>query len=64
MPVPKKQRSKARCRTRRAVLGKIEAPNIIDCPQCAEPVLPHQVCPKCGYYRGRQVFEPKQKAKS
>jgi large subunit ribosomal protein L32 len=26
-----------------------------ECPQCHERKLPHQVCPHCGFYRGRQV---------
>ncbi|HOK78627.1 MAG TPA: 50S ribosomal protein L32, partial [Verrucomicrobiota bacterium] len=26
------------------------------CPQCAEPYIPHRVCPACGYYKGRQVI--------
>jgi large subunit ribosomal protein L32 len=54
MAVPKKRKSKARRDQRRSHF-KITAPNVIDCPQCTEPMLPHRVCPKCGYYKGRQV---------
>jgi len=25
------------------------------CTQCGEPVLPHRVCPNCGFYRNREV---------
>ena len=25
---------------------------------CSNLVLPHHVCPKCGFYRGRQVITP------
>ena len=25
------------------------------CPQCGAPKLPHHVCPKCGYYKDREV---------
>jgi len=27
------------------------------CAHCGQPVLPHQVCPNCGYYGGRQVID-------
>lgn len=26
------------------------------CSNCKAPVVPHRVCPDCGYYRGRQVI--------
>ncbi|MFH1146007.1 MAG: 50S ribosomal protein L32 [bacterium] len=25
------------------------------CPNCQAKILPHRVCPVCGYYKGRQV---------
>jgi large subunit ribosomal protein L32 len=25
------------------------------CTRCNEPVLPHRVCPNCGYYQNREV---------
>jgi large subunit ribosomal protein L32 len=56
MAVPKKKKSKARRNTRRSH-GKLTAPNVIDCSQCTEPMLPHRVCPKCGYYKGREVVQ-------
>jgi len=27
------------------------------CTSCFEPKPPHQVCPSCGSYKGRQVIE-------
>jgi large subunit ribosomal protein L32 len=27
------------------------------CTNCFEPKAPHQVCPSCGSYKGRQVLE-------
>jgi len=27
------------------------------CPHCRERMLPHRVCPNCGYYRGREVIK-------
>jgi large subunit ribosomal protein L32 len=27
------------------------------CPRCEQPVLPHRVCAKCGWYKGRTVVE-------
>ncbi|RME19319.1 MAG: 50S ribosomal protein L32 [Deltaproteobacteria bacterium] len=60
MAVPKKKKSKAKRDSRRGGHLKFRAPNVIDCPQCAEPMLPHRACPKCGFYKGRQVIEVKQ----
>jgi large subunit ribosomal protein L32 len=56
MAVPKKRKSKAKRDSRRSN-WKLKAPNVIDCPQCTEPMLPHRVCPKCGYYKGREVVQ-------
>ena len=56
MAVPKKKKSKAKRDSRRAN-WKLAAPRPIDCPQCTEPMLPHRVCPKCGYYKGREVVK-------
>jgi large subunit ribosomal protein L32 len=29
---------------------------LAECPHCHERKLPHQACPHCGYYRGREVI--------
>jgi len=61
MPLPKRRHSKTRGRKRRTNWS-LTAPNVIDCPHCHHPRLPHHVCPSCGYYNGRQVVEPKTEA--
>ncbi len=58
MPVPKKKRSRTRNKTRRAT-QTVKKPNVISCPQCGEPVLPHRVCYGCGYYKGKPMVEIK-----
>jgi large subunit ribosomal protein L32 len=30
------------------------------CSHCHEPKAPHQICPHCGFYGGRQVREVKE----
>jgi large subunit ribosomal protein L32 len=32
------------------------AVQVISCPKCKEPVLPHRACAACGYYNGREVI--------
>jgi len=56
MPNPKRRHSKSRGRKRRAhdALPRVTT---TACPNCQQPKLPHRVCPKCGYYGGRQVIE-------
>jgi large subunit ribosomal protein L32 len=56
MAVPKRKISKARRDKRRAANIKMTAPNIIECPQCHEPNVPHRVCAACGYYNGKEVI--------
>jgi large subunit ribosomal protein L32 len=61
MPNPKRRHSKARTRKRRAH-DALSAPQSSSCPHCREPRLPHRICPKCGYYNGRQVIEIEEEA--
>jgi len=42
---------------RRANHDKVTVPNLIACPNCQEPCIPHRVCPACGYYKGVKVKE-------
>ncbi|MCM8770380.1 MAG: 50S ribosomal protein L32 [Candidatus Omnitrophica bacterium] len=62
MALPKRRHSKMRGRKRRTH-WKLVPPNLVPCPQCKQLKLPHQVCPACGYYRGRQVVEIEVKEK-
>ena len=55
MGVPKRKTSKMRLRTRKAA-NRWHAPKLGKCPQCGASVLPHIVCPSCGYYNKRQVL--------
>jgi len=34
---------------------------LVPCPQCKNPKPPHQACPHCGTFRGRQVIPIKAK---
>lgn len=29
----------------------------MECSQCKSPKMPHRICPVCGYYNGKQVFD-------
>jgi large subunit ribosomal protein L32 len=42
---------------RRAQHDKVEAPNVVPCPSCSAPMVPHRVCPGCGFYKGRAVVK-------
>ncbi|MFW6256517.1 MAG: 50S ribosomal protein L32 [Bacillota bacterium] len=53
MAVPKKRTSKTRKRKRRTH-WKLDSPDIIECPNCEELILPHRICPECGHYRGEK----------
>ncbi len=54
--LPKKKVSKGR-RDRRRSHYAVKPPQLIFCPSCHKPTLPHRVCPHCGNYRGVKVLE-------
>jgi len=56
MPNPRRKHSKARTHKRRTG-DALRPQNVVECPQCHEPCLPHRVCPACGYYSGREVVQ-------
>ncbi|MEW6139647.1 MAG: 50S ribosomal protein L32 [Thermodesulfobacteriota bacterium] len=56
MPVPKKRVSRTR-RDKRRTHKSLTAVNLTKCSQCNEPVIPHRVCPSCGFYKDRTVIE-------
>jgi large subunit ribosomal protein L32 len=60
MPNPKKRHTGSSRNMRRA-MWRIPYPTVVECSQCHSFILPHQVCPTCGYYGGRMVMVPKEK---
>lgn len=54
-PLPKRKSTSGR-RDRRRSHDALKARNAVACPNCGEPRLPHRVCPKCGFYQGREVL--------
>jgi large subunit ribosomal protein L32 len=56
MPNPKRRHSKTRTAKRRTH-DALHPVAVGRCPQCHELKPPHQVCPSCGFYNGRQVRE-------
>jgi large subunit ribosomal protein L32 len=59
MANPKRKTSKAR-RDKRRTHWKLSAVNLSECSNCHQPKQSHRVCPHCGYYNGRMVYQPKE----
>jgi large subunit ribosomal protein L32 len=49
---------------RRAHHDKVAAPNVIPCPKCGDMMMPHRVCPACGFYKGRSVVKKDEQAET
>ena len=57
MAVPKRKTSHARKMKRRSSVWKLETPtNIVNCPNCGEPILAYRVCKACGFYKGEEII--------
>jgi large subunit ribosomal protein L32 len=54
-PLPKRKLSKGR-RDRRRSHDALQAVSLVQCSHCGEMRMQHTVCPKCGYYQGREVI--------
>ncbi len=54
--VPARRVSKTAKRARRTHLKK-EAPTVVACPNCGEPLMPHRACTKCGFYKGKEAVK-------
>ena len=58
MAVPRAKTSKARTKRRQGINMRLATPNLVACGNCGNLVMQHRVCPKCGFYHGRQVIAP------
>jgi len=56
MANPKRKHSKARRDKRRSANSKMYSSSLSICSNCKKPVMPHRVCPFCGYYKGKPVI--------
>ena len=56
MPVPKQRHTKSRRNKRRSHLA-LQSRVFSICPKCKRKVPSHQMCPNCGYYKGRLVID-------
>lgn len=61
MAVPKYKVSKAKAASRRSANMKLTPPTLTLCSKCGNLILPHRVCPKCGYYKGEQIIKVAEK---
>ncbi|MFN0116954.1 MAG: 50S ribosomal protein L32 [Elusimicrobiota bacterium] len=63
MANPKKKHTRMRRDMRRSANFKIVANSLSNCSQCGKGILPHRVCPYCGFYGGELILAPKQPKK-
>ncbi|MFB3884367.1 MAG: 50S ribosomal protein L32 [Thermodesulfobacteriota bacterium] len=55
MGLPKRRHSPSR-RDKRRTHDRLSQPSVSLCPQCHEPLQPHNICRHCGYYKGREII--------
>ncbi len=56
MAVPKRRTSKSVTRSRRSH-HSLPTLALVTCSNCQELKRPHLVCPKCGYYQGKEIIK-------
>lgn len=55
MGVPKRKTSRSR-RDKRRNHQRLTVPSLSICPQCGAAMLPHRICPSCGFYKEREII--------
>ena len=64
MAVQKSKKSQSKTNSRFAQWkNSLKAPTLVKCKQCQELKVAHEVCPKCGYYDGKQIIDTSAKEK-
>lgn len=58
MPTPKRKLSKSRRDMRSANKG-LKPKAVAACQTCQAPIIPHQACKECGYYKGTKILRTK-----
>ena len=59
MPNPRRKISRSKRDMRRqSWAGKMNMAHLSNCENCGEKKIPHNVCPHCGYYKGRAIYTP------
>lgn len=62
MVVPQRRTSKTAKRLRRSHIG-LKVNGVTICEHCGAMIKQHTVCPKCGYYDGKDVLHLKKEEK-
>lgn len=60
MSTQKQRHTKGRRDRARAEL-KLTAKNLVTCTKCEAQIEPHITCPKCGFYKGKEVIDTMKK---
>ena len=62
MAVPPKKQTRSRSHNRRSQWrSSLRPAQLVKCPKCATPKLPHVACHVCGTYKGTEVIKVKHK---
>jgi large subunit ribosomal protein L32 len=61
MANPKKKHTPMRRDMRRSQNFRLELGSLSRCGNCSAAVMPHRVCPVCGFYGGKLTVPPRVK---
>jgi large subunit ribosomal protein L32 len=60
MPVARQRHTKAR-RDRARVFYKLKPKSLVACSNCNAMIIAHTACPKCGFYKKKEVVDTMKK---